>query len=406
MGGVLVSERASGSDDLPQSVALLEKLVAFETTNSNSNLDMIEYLQSLFQDAGIEPWLTYDKDRRKANLFATLPSVDGVTQGGIVLSGHSDVVTVEGQKWSTDPFTLTRRGDRLYGRGSADMKGFIAVCMSKLESLQAKQLRKPLHFAFSFDEEVGCLGAPLMLDEMVRRDIRPEGCLIGEPTSMNVVVAHKGANLYRCRVHGRPAHSSAPVLGVNAIEYAARVICFIRDLADSMKQQGPFDRFFETPYSTAQTGRISGGVATNVVPQLCEFDFEFRNIPQIDAQDIYAQISDYVENTIRPAMREEWDGADIALEKIAAAPGLNADEQAMMTRLVRALTGDGDIRKVAYGTEGGQFQNAGVPAIICGPGSIEQAHRADEFIDIDQIAQCEAFIDALAGPTGIDNESQ
>lgn len=403
MNAVLNSGHSKLMDDLPKSVALLERLVAFETTNANSNLDMIEYLRSIFLDAGIEPWLTYDEDRRKANLFATLPSAEGMVRGGIVLSGHSDVVTVEGQKWSTDPFKLTRRDDRLYGRGSADMKGFIAVCMTKLPELQAKKLKKPLHFAFSFDEEVGCLGAPLMLDEMVRRDIRPDGCLIGEPTSMKVVVAHKGANLYRCRVHGRPAHSSAPALGVNAIEYAARVICFIRELADSMKQQGPFDQFFETPYSTAQTGRISGGVATNVVPQLCEFDFEFRNIPQVDAQDIYAQISEYVERTIKPAMQNEWEGADIALEQIAAAPGLNADEQAMMTRLARALANDSDIRKVAYGTEGGQFQNAGVPAIICGPGSIEQAHRADEFIDIDQIAQCEDFIDALAGPTGIDN---
>ena len=403
MTGALSSELSHPEGGLPQSVALLEKLIAFDTTSRNSNLDMIEYLRSLFVEAGIEPWLTYDADGRKANLFATLPGADGATQGGIVLSGHTDVVPVDGQKWTSDPFQMTQRDGRLYGRGTADMKGFIAICMTKLEMMKERNLRKPLHFAFSFDEEIGCLGAPLMIDEMLRRDIRPDGCLIGEPTSMKVVVAHKGANLYRCRVHGRAAHSSLPQLGVNAIEYAARVICFIRDLADGMKFEGPFDKFFDTPFSTAQTGRISGGVATNVVPQSCEFDFEFRNIPQVAAQDIYARISGYIEDQIKPAMRGEWEGADIALEKIATAPGLNAEEQAIMTRLARALTNDKDIRKVAYGTEGGQFQHAGVPSIICGPGSIDQAHSADEFIEIEQITQCEAFIDALASSTGIDN---
>lgn len=379
------------------SADLLGQLIAFDTTSRNSNLDMLDFLTALFREAGIEPWLTFDAERRKANLFATLPAADGTETGGIVLSGHTDVVPVDGQAWDSDPFVMTQRDGRLYGRGTADMKGFIAACMSRLPRMKQGTLLKPFHFAFSFDEEIGCLGAPLMIDEMVRRGLRPDGCLVGEPTSMNVVVAHKGINLYRCRLHGRAAHSSMPHLGVNTIEYAARIICFIRDMADSMKADGPFDSCFDTPYSTAQTGTIAGGVATNVVPDACEFQFEIRNIPQVEVGAVYRRISDYVERAIKPAMKGEWEGADVALEQISNAPGLNADEAAMMTRLARALTRDTDIRKVAYGTEGGQFQNAGVPAIICGPGSISQAHRANEYVEIDQILRCEDFLNRLIG---------
>jgi len=398
------SGSARVADTLPASVAMLEKLVGFDTTSRNSNLEMIDFLGSLLADARLKPWLTHDAERRKANLFATLPAVDGAVQGGIVLSGHTDVVPVDGQDWDSDPFVVTRRDGRLYGRGTADMKGFIAACMTRLPMMRERPPRRPIHFAFSFDEEIGCLGAPLMIDEMVRRGIRPDGCLIGEPTSMEVVVAHKGINIYRCKVHGRSAHSSLPQLGVNAIEYAARIICFIRDLADRAKRDGPFDNFFDTPFSTAQTGRIAGGIATNVVPDACEFDFEFRNVPQIQAQDIYDRIARFVEAEIKPAMKGEWEGADVVLAKIAVAPGLNADEAAMMTRLARALTGDTGIRKVAYGTEGGQFQNAGVPAVICGPGSIDQAHRANEYVAIDQLAQCESFLDRLTGLAGADHD--
>ncbi len=385
---------ASAGSDM-RSVEILSKLISFDTTSRNSNLDLIHHIADLLKGAGVDCWLTLNDDKNKANLFATVPDRNGGETGGVVLSGHTDVVPVDGQDWDSDPFKAVIRDGKLYGRGSADMKGFIAVVLSKLDDIVAAPLHEPIHFAFSFDEEVGCLGAPLMLEELVRRGVRPRGCIVGEPTDMKVVVAHKGINIHRCSVHGKSAHSSLPEKGVNSIEYAARLICFIRDIADKFKAEGPFDEYFDTPYSTAQTGMVQGGTATNVVPEECRFDFEFRNLPQTMATDILAEIQRYANETILPRMRAESPDANIAFETIASAPGLDADENAEITRLVRALAKDHGIQKVAYGTEAGQFQEVGVPSIICGPGSIVQAHRPNEFVELDQLRRCETFIDAL-----------
>ena len=377
-------------------LAWLDRLTAIDTTSRNSNLGLIETVRDALQAQGLKPWLNLNGDGTKANLFCTVPAASGDTQGGICLSGHTDVVPVDGQDWHSDPFRLTQKDDKWYARGSCDMKGFIAASLALVPDLVAKPRSKPLHLALSYDEEICCVGAPFMLAELRARGIRADGCVVGEPTSMQPVVAHKGLNLYRCRVHGRAAHSSLTPQGCNAIEYAARLICHIRELADAWRTEGPFDEFYDVPFSTITTNRITGGIAINTIPEACEFSYEFRNLPLQPWQDIQAGIERYVNDELLPRMRREFPEARIELQRAAGAPGLEASEQAAITRLVRALTQDRSTRKVAYGTEAGLFQGIGIPTVVCGPGSIEQAHKPDEFVEVDQLAQCEKFLRQLA----------
>jgi acetylornithine deacetylase len=279
------------------------------------------------------------------------------------------------------------------------MKSFLGVAVTLLQDLKGQRLKAPLHLALSYDEEVGCLGAPRMLQDLKDRGIRPAGCIVGEPTSMQVVTAHKGTNAYRCTVHGQAAHSSLRNKGVNAIEYAARIVCLIADLADAYETAGPFDDAFDVPFTTAQTGVIQGGIAINTIPDLCEFLFEFRNLPSLPAAELLGRLEAYANDTLLPRMRERAPGAQIRFERLAQAPALESDEAAEITRLVRALARDTGLTKVSYGTEGGQFQEAGIPAVICGPGDIRQAHRPDEFIALEQIVKCERFLAQLADKT-------
>src|SRR5258706_5317382 len=373
-------------------LALLEELIRHDTTSNRSNLGLIEAIRDLLRAHDVEAWLVYDSGRQKANLFATLPAVRGGTNGGVVLSGHTDVVPVPGKHWSSDPFDPVVRGDRLYGGGSCDMKGFIAVTLGLLPDIQRRRPREPLHLAFSFDEEVGCLGAPLLLAELAERGIRPSGCIVGEPTGMRPVVAHKGNNAYRCCVRGLAAHSSRTPSGVNAIEYAARLICRIRDNADALRRNGPFDRAFDVPFSTAQTGMISGGIAINTIPELCEFFFEYRNLPSEDPEQFFEQIARYARDELEPEMRTVADVASISFEKVGTTLALDSAERAAVTRLVRSLCSDFETRKVAYGTEAGLFSQAGIPTVICGPGSIDDAHKADESVELSQLAECDRFL--------------
>lgn len=369
-----------------------QRLVRYDTTSRLSNLGLIEMVRDHFLAQGLKPHLSYNPEGNKANLFVTVPAASGSTDGGIVLSGHTDVVPVDGQNWSSDPFKPEIRDGKLYGRGTCDMKGFIGTSLALLPDILQAKLREPVHYALSFDEEIGCMGAPYMLTELQRRGVRPGGCIVGEPTSMRVIVAHKGMNAYRCCVRGHAAHSSLTLKGMNAIEYAARMICFIRDIADEFKAKGPYDQAFEVPFSTAQTGTIQGGIAVNTIPALCEFMFEFRNLPGVDAQGILSRIQAYADDVLLPKMRAEHSDADLTISKIAAAPALDEAEQEAITQLVRALTGDREISKVAYGTEAGLFQRAGIPAVVCGPGDIQQAHKADEFVALEQLAACESFL--------------
>ncbi|MFT3778170.1 MAG: acetylornithine deacetylase [Ottowia sp.] len=374
----------------------LTALAAIDTTSRNANLGLIETVRDDLRRQGLDPRLTHNAEGTKANLFCTLPARDGGTQGGIALSGHTDTVPVDGQDWTSDPFKLTERGGKLYARGSCDMKGFIACAVGMVPEFLATPRARPLHLAFSYDEEIACIGAPVMLADLQARGVRVDGCIVGEPTSMKPVVAHKGLNAWRCRVHGKAAHSSLTPRGCNAIEHAARLICAIRDVAEAWRAEGPFDDCYDVPYSTITTNMVSGGIAMNTIAQLCEFTYEFRNLPVVPPAEVQARIEAYVQGELLPRMRSEYAEARVEFENLAAAPGLDASEQAAITQLVRALTQDASVRKVAYGTEAGLFQRAGIPTVVCGPGSIEQAHKVDEFVEPDQLAQCERFLRQVA----------
>jgi acetylornithine deacetylase len=389
---------ASNQAGTRPSAAVLDwtrRLVELDTTSHRPNLGLIELVRDEFARHGIPVTLTHDRREGWANVFATVPGRDGSTEGGIVLSGHTDVVPVEGQAWDSDPFRPEIRDERLYGRGTCDMKGFIGSTLALVPEIVAQGLAQPLHFAFSYDEEIGCAGAPSMIADLRERGIRPAGCIVGEPTSMRTVVAHKGINTYQCHVHGHAAHSSQTPKGLNAIEYAARLICHIREIADQFRAVGPFDALFDVPFTTAQTSQIEGGIAINTVPAECRFSFEFRNLPGVDPASIIARIERYAQEVLLPRMRAEHASAAITFRELSSSPGLDTAEEAAITQLVRALTADREKRKVAYGTEAGLFARAGIPTIVCGPGSIDQAHRANEYVSLEQLADCERFLRQL-----------
>lgn len=384
----------------------IRSLVSIDTTSHIPNLGLIETVRDELARHGIAATLIHDRREGWANLFATVPAHDGATHGGIVLSGHTDVVPVTGQDWDSDPFQPVIRGDRLYGRGTCDMKGFIGTALALLPEMLEAKLTQPLHFALSYDEEIGCVGAPSMVADLKRRGLQPAGCIVGEPTGMSAVIGHKGINTYQCCVRGHAAHSSLTPKGLNAIEYAARLICHIRDIADQFGEQGPFDDVFDVPFTTAQTSLIEGGNAINTVPGECRFSFEFRNLPNIAPEKIFARIESYAHDTLLPLMRREHQDAAIEFRQLSSAPGLDAAEEAAITQLVRALTDDRQKRKVAYGTEAGLFAQAGIPTIVCGPGHIEQAHRANEYVALEQLASCERFVRRLIGSLGERNGSR
>jgi acetylornithine deacetylase len=376
----------------PETLSIIERLIGFDTTSRDSNLGLIEWARDYLKDYGIESRLTYDAGGNKANLFAT---VQKGAKPGIVLSGHTDVVPVDGQNWASDPFKATLIEDKLYGRGACDMKSYLAVILAMAPRFAAANLKAPIHFALSYDEEVGCIGARRLLDDLARNDIRPAGAVIGEPTGMQPVIAHKGKRSYQCCVHGKEAHSALTPQGVNAIEYAARIISYIRHMAERMQACEPRDYGFDVPFTTLQTGVIAGGTAGNIVPRECKFQFEFRYLPGADPEALEREIKDYAESVILPEMRRTDPATGISFETKAEIPGLNTTEEAQLTRLAQDLSRNKSAAKVAYATEGGLFQRAGIPAIICGPGSIAQAHKPDEYVTLEQVALCESFMERL-----------
>ena len=376
----------------PETLALIERLISFDTTSRGSNLGLIEWARDYLKDIGIGSRLTYDAAGNKANLFATVEKGD---KPGIVLSGHTDVVPVDGQNWTSDPFKATLRGDRIYGRGACDMKSYLAVVLAMAPRFAAANLKAPVHFALSYDEEVGCVGARGLLEDLARNGIRPAGAVIGEPTGMQPVIAHKGKRSYQCCVRGKEAHSALTPQGVNAIEYAARIIGYIRHMAERMRDCEPRDYGFDVPFTTLQTGVISGGTAGNIVPRECIFQFEFRYLPGADPDALEREIRDYAERVILPEMQRTDPATGISFETKAEIPGLDTAEEEEVTRLAQALSRSKSASKVAYATEGGLFQRAGIPAIICGPGSIEQAHKPDEYVTLEQVALCESFMERL-----------
>lgn len=399
-----------------QSVEWLKRLIAFDTVSRHSNLALIEEVQAYCISLGLEPVLTFNDttdrehssnkaNQSKANLFVSVPAGGGLAdtasatiKGGIVLSGHTDVVPVDGQHWLSDPFKAEIRGDKLYGRGACDMKGFIACALNLLPQAvalsQQGQLRKPLHLALSFDEEVGCLGAPLMLEELSQRGINPDYCIVGEPSSMKMVVAHKGISVFRCSVHGKSAHSSLTHQGVNAISYAAKLIGFIDELASQLAESDQVDPMFDVPYSTLSIGTIEGGTATNIVPNLCEFTFDYRNLPSMGTQDILPVIEQRI-TELNQQMQQVDSQTGIKIEQLESVPAMTDTESEALQQLIAGLVQSSARHKVAYATEGGQFTNAGIATVICGPGSIEQAHKADEYVELAQLAECDDFLQKL-----------
>ncbi|XDZ51354.1 acetylornithine deacetylase [Neisseriaceae bacterium CLB008] len=371
-------------------------LVAIDTTSKFSNLALIDLIQSHLKGLGLAPWLAYNHDKSKANLFVTLPDAQGNIAGGTILSGHTDVVPVSGQNWQSNPFEPHIADGKLYGRGTCDMKGFIGASLALLPAALAKPLNTPLHLAFSYDEEIGCLGAPVMLDALQQHGLSPSACIVGEPTSMKMVVAHKGINSYKCSVHGHAAHSSLTPSGVNAIEYAARIICFINDEARRYQANGPFDADFDVPFTTLSTGLIKGGQAMNIVPELCEFFFEYRQLPGLDAAAILAPIQDYMAQAVAQ-MQAVVPHARIELSQMNQVPPLDEADGSSpaLKQLVAKLVNAQQKHKVAYTTEAGLFQQANITTLVCGPGDIQQAHKPDEFVSLDQLAQCDAFLNQL-----------
>lgn len=384
-----VEQAATPSTDV---LTMVERLIAFPTVSRDSNLGLIEWVRDYLASFGIKSRLTYDATGKKANLFATIG--EG-RKPGLILSGHTDVVPVEGQAWDTDPFKATIKDGLLYARGSADMKGFIGTALALTPKFLAADMDSALHFALSYDEEIGCVGVRGLIEDLAEIGLKPAGCIVGEPTSMQPIVAHKGTHRFRCCVRGREAHSSYTTLGVNAIEYAARIIVYIRQMADRLAQLEARDYGFTVPYTTMQTGTVRGGLASNIVPKDCEFQFETRTLPGVDTENLYREIQEFAA-TLLPEMRRVEPNAAIEFERLASAPSLSMQESDAIVQLAVALSRNKPNGAVSYGTEAGLFQQAGIPSVICGPGSIEQAHRPNEFVALEQLAQCEAFLLRLA----------
>lgn len=373
--------------------ALLAALIGFPTVSRDSNLALIEFIRDYLAGQGVASELIYNDERTKANLFATIGPSD---RDGVVLSGHTDVVPVDGQNWTVDPFALTEKDGLLYGRGTADMKGYIACVLAAVPEFLARPLTMPVHLAFSYDEEVGCLGVRPMLAELEKRPHKPRLCVIGEPTELKPVLGHKGKLAMRCHVRGAACHSAYAPYGVNAIEYAAKLIARLGEIGSDLARPDHHDERFDPPYSTVQTGTIKGGRALNIVPAECEFDFEVRALPDFNAQEVSDSLQAFATSELLPRMRAVQPDTDIALEPLGAYPGLATDPQTEVAQLIAHISGSSDFGTVAFGTEGGLFTQAGIPAVVCGPGSMDQGHKPDEFVSADQLAQCDAMLRRLA----------
>ncbi|KNX78250.1 acetylornithine deacetylase [Pseudomonas sp. 250J] len=372
--------------------ALLERLVGFATVSRDSNLELIAFIRDYLAGLDVASELFHNEEGTKANLFATIGPAD---RGGVVLSGHTDVVPVEGQTWTVEPFRLTEREGRLYGRGTADMKGFIASVLAAVPAFLAQPLKLPVHLAFSYDEEVGCLGVRSMLAALAQRPHKPRLCLIGEPTELKPVLGHKGKLAMRCQVHGAACHSAYAPYGVNAIEYAARLIGKLGEIGDDLARPEHHDERFDPPFSTVQTGIIKGGRALNIVPEECEFDFEVRALPGFEAQAVADRLQSYAEAELLPRMRAVNATSDIRLRALSAYPGLATSAESEAAQWVALLSGSDDFGTVAFGTEGGLFDQAGIPTVVCGPGSMDQGHKPDEFVSVEQLQGCDAMLRRL-----------
>ena len=372
---------------------ILSSLVAFDTTSRNSNLAIIDWIEGFLAPLGFSCERIYDATGAKANLFAT---IGPASVPGIILSGHTDVVPVDSQTWTSDPFALRVVDGRAYGRGTCDMKGYLAVCLAAAETLEAASLRKPVHLAFSYDEEVGCVGARGMVEWLRDSPLQPEACFVGEPTQMGVVVGHKSKRSVRVRVRGKTCHSSLAPLGVNAAEYAARLVAEIARMREWLATDGPQDPLYDVPYSTPHVGVLRGGTALNIVPDEAEIVFEIRTIGADDPAALVDRGIAYARDELEPRMRAVDPDSGIDFDVFGAVVGLDTPPGDPVVTLAKSLAGRNDHSKVAFGTEGGLFQTiAGVPTVVIGPGSIDQAHKADEWIALSELETCGRFVERV-----------
>jgi len=383
---------------LTDALSILSDLVAFDTTSRDSNLALIEYVESRLAAIGVVARRVASADGRKANLYATLGPMK---EQGIVLSGHTDVVPVDGQPWTSDPFTLTRRGDRLYGRGTCDMKGFLALALAAAPTLASRdRTGRPAHLAFSYDEEIGCLGAPHMIREVAAQLPRPAAVIVGEPTNMEVVAGHKGITTHVVTVTGHEAHSSLTHLGISANMIAIRLMAMLNDLAETMKRDADPASLFTPPHATLTIGQINGGTAVNILARECRFAFDFRSPPGTDVDELLAPFKAEAAR-LDAEMKAKWPETGIIVERHSAAPAFAPERDGAAEKIARLLSDDnGPSRVVSYAAEAGQFQEAGFSTVICGPGSIEQAHQPDEYVEIRQMERGAAFMERLAAMLG------
>ncbi len=376
---------------------LICKLVSFDTTSRGSNLALIDWVQDYLGRHGVEARLTFDDTRRKANLWATLPAHDGnATADGIVLSGHTDVVPVDGKPWDSEPFEVTVRGARAHGRGVTDMKSFCATVLAFVPEWRRRGLARPVHLALSYDEEVGCLGVHRLIADVVARGVRPAGCIVGEPTGMRLVVAHKGKKGWRCRVRGHEAHSSLTPQGVNAVQIACEIVAHIARRAREFREAGRRDGAYDEPYTTVHVGTIRGGTALNIVPRDCAFEFEIRHLPLDDPDAFFGDVVAFAQRFLHE-MHAVDPATYIEFDPLSTLPGMDTHHHSEIARLAASCNDADDIGKVSFGTEASLFFGADIPTVICGPGHVAQAHQPNEWVDLAQLVHCEAFMRRLSG---------
>jgi acetylornithine deacetylase len=372
---------------------MLERLVSFDTTSRNSNLELIAFVRAYLDGLGVSYRVSTDARGGKANLHAI---IGPQAAGGVALSGHVDTVPVDGQAWSSDPFALRGADGRLYGRGSADMKGFVASFLAAVPDIQARKLAKPLHLFVSYDEEVGCNGARRLIEDIADSGLKPELCVVGEPSLMRPILAHKSKLAIRVSVRGKPGHSSEPARGVNAVFAAAETIAWVAHEARRFAAEGPFEEGYDPPYTSMHVGTVQGGTILNIIPERAEFVMEWRCIPANDVEQEFDRLKRFVAGEIEPAMQAVDPACGFSYEVVGVIPGLSLPPDHHLTDVVKQLTGANHAGKVAYGTEGGLYQRAGIATIVCGPGNIAQAHQPDEWIAQSQLDECDSFIRRLA----------
>ena len=376
------------------SLKILGDLISFQTISGQDNNSLINYCDEILKKLGATSFKTFDDDKKRVNLFSTIKAKKSNGKSPIILSGHTDVVPVS-KGWSTDPFKATVKGDKLYGRGSCDMKGFIACVLAYAPIFSKSNLNRDIHFSFTFDEETACIGAPILIKELKKRGFNKGICIVGEPTNMKIIDAHKGTYEYTTFFEGLAGHSSQPHKGVSAVEYAAKYVNKLIELRQDLKDRVPKDSIFTPPYSTLSIGGIFGGIAHNVIADKCQVKWETRPVVKEDAIFLNQKLDKYVNDILLPEMKKIFPDSNIRKETIGEIIGFDRKEKSEACEFVSNITGDNSREVVSFGTEAGLFQEIGISTVVCGPGSIEQAHKIDEFIKLDELQKCIKFLNGV-----------